>query len=588
MDLIPAPVHVAVGPGHLELLDPALAVGPGTERVARWLRRELGAATGWELPTARPDGVRDGGAGGVRDGGAGGVRDGGAGGVRDGGAGGVRDGVRDGRAEGVRDGVPDVVRLRVDAGLAPEAYRLTVGADGVALAGGSAAGVFWAAQTLRQLLGPRAYRRAPLRPGRPWRLPHTAIEDAPRFAWRGLMLDVARHFLPKDGVLRYLDLLAAHKLNVLHLHLTDDQGWRVEIKRYPRLTGVGAWRPRSRRGHGSSRLWDDTPHGGFYTQDDLREIAAYAAERHIRVVPEIDVPGHAQAAIAAYPELGNTDVVDTAALGVWDRWGISENVLAPTEAVLRFYEGVFEELLELFPAEVSPFVHIGGDECPKTQWRASAVAQGRIRELGLAGEDELQAWFVRHFDTWLAARGRRLIGWDEILEGGLAPGAAVSSWRGYAGGVAAAEAGHDVVMCPEQQVYLDHRQDGGTDEPVPIGYVRTLEDVYRFEPVPPELSPAAAAHVLGGQANVWTEVMENQNRVDYQAFPRLTAFAEVMWSALPAPAERDWAGFAARMAAHYARLDALGVDYRPPGGPRPWQRRPGVPGRPREGAPPRA
>lgn len=543
MDLIPAPQlavpdeegrRFAFGP------EPVLAAGPGTGSVARWLRRELGAATGWDLPAA--------GAGGAGD-----------------------------------------LRLRVDpdgAGdLGPESYRIDIGPDGAQLTGATDAGLFWAAQTLRQLLGPDAYRKAPA-PGRTWSLPYGTVVDGPRFGWRGMMLDVARHFTSKDGVLRSIDLLAAHKLNVLHLHLTDDQGWRIEIKRYPRLTEVGAWRARSRWGHRASPLWNETPHGGFYTQDDIREIVAYAAERHVRVVPEIDVPGHSQAAIAAYPELGNTDVVDTSALEVWDDWGITENVLAPTEAVLRFYEGVFEELLELFPAEVSPFVHVGGDECPKEQWKASATAQERIRELGVDGEDGLQSWFIRHFDGWLAARGRRLIGWDEILEGGLAPGAVVSSWRGYGGGIAAAEAGHDVVMCPEQQVYLDHRQADGADEPMPIGYVRSLEDVYRFEPVPPELSERAAARVLGAQANVWTEVMEDQDRVDYQVFPRLAAFAEVVWSRLPGPGERDYADFEARMTAHYARLDALGVGYRPPGGPLPWQRRPGVLGRPIEGAPP--
>lgn len=409
------------------------------------------------------------------------------------------------------------------------------------------------------------------------------------------MLDVARHFMPKEGVLRYLDLMAAHKLNVFHFHLTDDQGWRVEIKRYPKLTEIGSWRARTKFGHHASPLWEEKPHGGFYNQDDIREIVAYAAERHISVVPEIDVPGHSQAAIAAYPELGNTDVIDTTSLSVWDNWGVSHNVLAPTDNTLRFYEGVFEEVLDLFPAggehgtafaEFSGFVHIGGDECAKEQWRESPTAQARIEELGVGDEDGLQSWFVRHFDTWFAERGRRLIGWDEILEGGLAPGAAVSSWRGYAGGITAARAGHDVVMCPEQQVYLDHRQHGGADEPVPIGYVRTLEDVFRFEPVPPELGPEEARHVLGAQANLWTEAMEDTARVDYQAFPRLAAFAEVAWSALPAPAERDFVDFEHRMAAHYGRLDALGVGYRPPAGPHPWQQRPGIPGQPREGAPP--
>ncbi|MGW1943309.1 beta-N-acetylhexosaminidase [Streptomyces sp. NPDC001940] len=542
-DLIPAPSRTAHGDGLHELGDATtIDAAAGTEGVARWLRSTVGAATGLGLPPA-------------------------------------------GTGADLRDGETRI-ELRVDPELGPEAYRMTVGRRTVRIEGGGAAGVFWGAQTFRQLLGPDAFRRAPVEPGRSWTVPTGTVEDAPRFAWRGLMLDVARHFMPKDGVLRYLDLLAAHKLNVFHFHLTDDQGWRIEIKRHPRLTEQGAWRARTKFGHRASPLWDDRPHGGFYTQDDIREIVAYAAERHIRVVPEIDVPGHSQAAIAAYPELGNTDVVDTASLTVWDNWGVTPNVLAPTDRTLRFYEGVFEELLALFPADVSPFIHIGGDECPKDQWKQSPAAQARIAELGLKDEDELQSWFIRHFDTWLTERGRRLIGWDEILEGGLAPGAAVSSWRGYQGGITAARAGHDVVMCPEQQVYLDHRQAPGDDEPMPIGYVRTLEDVYRFEPVPPQLTEEEARHVLGTQANVWTEVMESQARVDYQVFPRLAAFAEVAWSALPAPAERDYADFRRRMTAHYGRLDALGVGYRPPTGPLPWQQRPGVLGRPIEGAPP--
>jgi hexosaminidase len=256
--------------------------------------------------------------------------------------------------------------------------------------------------------------------------------------------------------------------------------------------------------------------------------------------------------------------------------------------MLRFYEEVLTEVLEIFPG---PFVHIGGDECPKAQWRASATAQVRIKELDLADEHELQSHIVRHFDAWLARRGRRLVGWEEILEGGtaeagLTPGATVASWRGFAGGIAAARAGHDVVMCPETHVYLDWRQADGPDEPVPIRHVRTLEDVYRFEPVPAGLTAEQAAHVIGTQANLWTEVMDSARVVDYMAFPRLAAFAEVAWSDLPAPEERDWDGFEARMRTHYARLDALGVEYRPPSGPLPWQRRPGVIGRPMAGPPP--
>ncbi|MEV4435173.1 beta-N-acetylhexosaminidase [Streptomyces sp. NPDC049555] len=535
--LIPAPRrfrHVREAGGHELDEDTRIEARPGTERVARWLRATVGAATG--LPLAP-------------------------------GTGGI------------------VLRILPELGAehGDEAYRVVVDDHVVEIAGASEAGVFWGAQTFRQLLGPEAFRRAPVTRRTEWELAPVVVEDAPRFAWRGVLLDVARHFMPKDGVLRYVDLLAAHKLNVLHLHLTDDQGWRLQIDAHPRLTEVGAWRARTKVGHRASPLWDERPHGGHYTKDDMREIVAYAAERHVTVVPEIDLPGHSQAAIAAYPELGNTDVVDTAALGVWDTWGVNPNVLAPTDRVLASYEDVLTEVLDLFP---SPFVHIGGDECPKDQWRASPAAQARMAAEGLTDEAELQSWFIRHFDRWLARRGRRLVGWDEILEGGLADGAVVSSWRGYAGGVAAARAGHDVVMCPEQHVYLDHRQAPGPDEPVPIGYVRTLEDVHRFEPVPPGLTGEEARRVLGAQANLWTEVMENQQRVDYQAFPRLAAFAETVWSVLPAPAERDFAGFERRMAAHFPRLDALGVDYRPPAGPRPWQRRPGVLGRPIEGAPP--
>ncbi|AKG45257.1 glycosyl hydrolase family 20, catalytic domain protein [Streptomyces xiamenensis] len=531
-DLVPAPLTYTPGPGAGPALGPGavLHAAPGTEGTARLLRAFLGLE-----PSGAEHGPR--------------------------------------------------VRLTVDPELAggPEAYRLIANEDGVLITGGGPAGVFWGAQTLRQLAGSDAYRHAPLT-GREWRLPAVTVEDAPRFAWRGFMLDVSRHFLPKAGVLRQLDLMAAHKLNVLHLHLTDDQGWRVQIDRYPELTATGAWRPRSRYGHRHSPLWDERPHGGFYTREDLREIVAYAAGRHITVVPEIELPGHSQAAIAAYPWLGNEG---HGSPGVWTDWGISPHVLAPTDEVLRFYENVLAEVLEIFP---SRFIHIGGDECPKDQWRTSPVAQERIAREGLRDEDGLQSWFIRHFDRWLSERGRRLIGWDEILEGGLAPGAAVSSWRGYEGGIAAASAGHDVVMCPEQFVYLDHRQAPGEDEPMPVGWVRTLRDVYEFEPVPPALAgQEAERHVIGTQANLWTELVDSEARADYQTYPRLCALAEVAWSA---PGRRSWPDFAQRMTrAHYARLDALGVAYRPPGGPHPWQRRPmpaghsGQLGRPVDGEP---
>ncbi|MFD4537434.1 beta-N-acetylhexosaminidase [Kitasatospora sp. NPDC058397] len=534
MDLIPVPSSAVRRPDEDFPLDDAttLTAPPGLADAERWLRTTLSAATGLPLGPGRP------------------------------GTG---------------------IELVQDDALAAEAYRITVRPGHALMAAGGPAGALWGAQTLRQLLGPDAFRRSPLR-GTGWVLPGADIEDAPRFGWRGALLDVARHFLPKSDVLRFVDLLAAHKLNVLHLHLTDDQGWRVEIKRYPGLTGRGAWRDRSMVGYRAGQRRDDRPHGGYYTQDDLREIVAYAAARGVTVVPEVDLPGHTQAAVAAYPELGNTDVVDTAALGVWTDWGVSHNVLNASEDTLRFFEGVLEEVLELFPSE---FIHLGGDECPKEQWKDSAAAQARIRELGLANEDELQSFVIRHFDRWLAERGRRLIGWDEILEGGLAPGAAVSSWRGFGGGIAAAKAGHDVVMCPEQHVYFDHRQADGPDEPIPVGFVRTLEDVYRFEPVPGQLDETAARHVIGTQANLWSEFMDSARDIDYRAFPRLVAFAEVAWSDLPTdPAERDYAGFEHRLEAHLKVLDALGVEYRPADGPHPWQRWPGVAGRPIEGPPP--
>ncbi|KRV47706.1 beta-N-acetylhexosaminidase [Wenjunlia vitaminophila] len=542
MHLLPVPRTAAAPTGGAVLLDRSTTVltAPGTEDTGQWLRETVGRALGLPL------------------------------------------------LPGARGGRPprNAVLLRTDPALPPEGYRLTVARDhGVEIAGGGPAGVFWGAQTLRQLLGPDAFRRAPVRPVGPSSLPGVTIEDAPRFPWRGTLLDVARHFVPKDGVLRWIDLMAAHKLNVLHLHLTDDQGWRMEVLRHPGLTEVGGWRERSMVGHRSGRRWDERPHGGYYTQADLREIVAYAALRHITVVPEIDLPGHCQAAIAAYPELGNRDVLDTAALGVWTDWGISENVLAPTPRVLDFFQDVLTEVLEVFP---SVHVHLGGDECPKDQWRRSATARARAAELGLADEAELQGWMVRHFADWLAARGRRLVGWDEILDGtagALRRDVTIASWRGAEHGVAAARAGHDVVMCPEEEVYLDHRQDEGPDEPIPVGYLRTLQDVHRFEPVPPGLTPDEARHVIGVQANVWTEMMDSVRAVDYMAFPRLCAFSEVAWSDLGPAGERDFAAFTARMSEHYRRLDALGVEYRPPSGPRPWQRRPGVAGHPRQRPP---
>ncbi|WP_199434597.1 beta-N-acetylhexosaminidase [Qaidamihabitans albus] len=427
--------------------------------------------------------------------------------------------------------------------LPAEGYRLEIGRDGVRITAADAAGACHAEQTLRQLKGPDAFRAANIHSG-PWRLPCGVVTDHPRFRWRGCLLDVARHFRTKAEVLRFTDLLATHKLNVLHLHLTDDQGWRPEIPRYPRLTAVGAWRRESMVGRHDGPERDGRPHGGFYTRADLREIVAYAAARGITVVPEIDVPGHSRAAIAAYPDLGGGAEVD-----VWTSWGVSAEVLDPSESTMDFYRSVFDELLEIFPA---PVIGIGGDEVPG----ATAAHRG----------------FVARIAEHLHARGRRALGWDEVLDGPPLPSdTIIGAWRDGAAAARAAAAGHDVVLCPERHVYLDHRQSAHPDEPVPAGFVRTLADVHGWE-------PEAGPHVLGVQAQVWTEHLDSVRRVDYAAFPRLAAFAEVAWSS----GRRDYTEFLPRLREHHLpRLDALGVEYRPLDGPLPWQTRPGVQGRPR-------
>ena len=368
------------------------------------------------------------------------------------------------------------------------------------------------------------------------------------------MLDVSRHFFGVDAVLKLIDILALQRMNVLHLHLTDDQGWRMEIKRYPRLTEIGAWRTGSMIGRtdGSpdeTTRYDMAPHGGFFTQDDLREIVAYAASRYITVVPEIDMPGHSQAAIAAYPWLGNT----RQQLPVWTDWGINPHVLNVSDETIAFYKGVFEEVLDVFPGV---FVHVGGDECPKDEWRASPAAQARMRELGLADEDQLQSWVIRQMDEFLTARGRRLVGWDEILEGGLAPRATVMSWRGEAGGIAAARAGHDVVMAPDPSTYLYHHQsDDPATEPPGVPPTVDLRTVYTYDPAPVELTSAQAQHVLGAQCQMWTEFVVSQRQMQQMVFPRLCAFSEAVW----ADRRGTFEEFESRLRVHVERLRVLDV-----------------------------
>ena len=447
------------------------------------------------------------------------------------------------------------ISIALDPGLGAEAYELVSDPSGVRISGGDAAGAFYGAQTLLQLLPPAVFSDAP---GTEWVVPGVRISDGPVFGWRGAMLDVGRHFMPVDFVLRFIDLLAMHKLNTLHLHLTEDQGWRLQIDRYPKLTEVGSQRAetilvRPDHNHPEDERYDRTPHGGFYTKDDIRRILAHAATRHVRVVPEVEVPGHSQAAIAAYPELGNTGEQ----LAVATKWGIIEHILNPEESTITFYQNVFDEVIDLFD---SPYIHVGGDECVKNEWRASPRAQASMAELDLATEEELQSWFIRRMAEYIQSRGRTLVGWDEILEGGLAPGAVVMSWRGEAGGIAAARAGHDVVMASNSHTYFDYYQtEDRATEPYGIGGLITLERAYSYRPIPAELTEEEGRHVLGAQFQLWSEYMPKPANVEFMAFPRGCAIAETVWH----PEPGDYAEFLGRLRTHARRLDALGVAYHP-------------------------
>jgi hexosaminidase len=486
---------------------------------------------------------------------------------------------------------PDAIRLRVDRALqrelGSEGYRLRVKADGIDMAAAEPAGLFYGVQTLQQLLPPAVYARAPfdsprfawrgqpLAPavyarepaeGVEWTVPCVEITDYPRFAWRGLLIDPARHFIPVEDVKRFIDLMAMHKFNRLQIHLNDDQGWRIEIKKYPRLTEVGAWREETLIGHSRQQPheFDGQRHGGFYTQDDIRELVRYAAERHVTIVPEISMPGHSQAAIVAYPELGVFPEKQQD-LQVWTRWGISEHILAPRPRTIEFCKDVLREVMALFP---SRYIHIGGDEAIKNQWKASEEMQALIRDLGLENEEQLQAWFTGQMDAFLVEHGWRLVGWDEILEGGLAPGAVVMSWRGEKGGITAAQAGHDVIMAPTSHTYFDYYQGPAESEPLAIGGLLPLARVYEYEPVPAALTPEQAPRVLGAQAQLWGEYIKDAAHREYLAYPRACALAEVLWSAEKEPFD----AFLLRLESHLARLRVAEVNFRPLDGPSPRAR----------------
>ena len=512
LHIIPRPLRLTTTGGSYTLAqaDPITFHGPGSEDLALLLAEYLRPATGMEFPVVSSEAPAG-------------------------------------------CGIHVVTRTNPppdDAGFQEEDYTCRVSETGIVLDAQTPAGLARAIQTFRQILPVKIFSKS-LEPG-PWPVPCLSIDDKPRFRWRGMHLDVARHFFSVEAVCRFIDLAALHRFNVCHLHLTDDQGWRLEIKKYPRLTEVGAWRSQTLLGHeyDRPRRYDARPYGGFFSQEEMKTIIAFAARRQVTIVPEIEMPGHAQAVIAAYPELG----CKPSGVEVRCHWGISQHVLNVEDSTVAFFKDVLDEVIELFP---SKFIHIGGDEAPKSEWGESPSVQFRMAERGISSENELQSWFVRQMLEHLATRGRRLIGWDEILEGGLPDGASVMSWRGEEGGRKAAEAGHDVVMAPYQWVYFDHHQ----AEPIreePIGFEGTIttEHVYAYEPVPSAFPEGCAGRILGAQGQLWSEYIPTVEHLDYMAFPRACALAEVLW--LPKE-ELKYSRFLADLACHRGRLAGLGV-----------------------------
>ena len=450
-----------------------------------------------------------------------------------------------------------VFGIEADTTLGDEGYTLKVD-DRVHISAPTAAGLFYGGQTLRQLLPPEIFSKEAVTAA--WTIPAVEIRDYPRFGWRGLHLDVSRHFMPKEDVLEFIDIMAAFKFNRFHMHLTDDQGWRVEIKKYPKLTEIGSQRSGTLIGHylqsDETKKFDDIPHGGYYTQEDLREIVAYAAARSITVVPEIDIPGHSQAAIAAYPELGCTDDE----VEVRKTWGISKYLLSPEESTIEFYKDVFTEIMDIFPSD---FIHVGGDEALKDQWKNSPRIQELREERGLKDMHEMQNWFIRQFDEFFAENGRRVIGWDEIGEDPeLSPNAAIMWWRAGDSkhiAVEAARRGHDVVITTHEYLYLDFYQFRKTKEPLAIGGMTTLKKVYDFDPLRYEEFQAVADKILGAQGQLWREYMPTTEQVQYMAYPRSCALAEILW--LP-NTQKDYLNFVERIKVQEARFDAAGVNYR--------------------------
>ncbi len=418
----------------------------------------------------------------------------------------------------------------------PEGYNLKVTKDGVVITGASEAGVFYGIQTLRKSIADAQ--------GTSVVLPEVDINDAPRFSYRGSMLDVSRHFFPVDSVKRYIDILALHNINRFHWHLTDDQGWRIEIKGHPLLAEQGSKRKETVIGRNSGK-YDGIPYGGYFTQEEAKEIVRYAAERYITVIPEIDMPGHMMGALNVYPELGCTG----GPYDVWTQWGVSDEVLcAGNDKTLKFIEDVLGEIIEIFPSE---YIHVGGDECPKVRWKTCPKCQARIKKLGIKGDDKhtaeeyLQSFIINHAEKFLNAHGRQMIGWDETLEGGLAPNATVMSWRGEEGAIEAARQKHNAIMVPTSHLYFDYYQtDDIKNEPLAIGGFVPLERVYSFDPIPKALTPEEQKYIIGVQANLWTEYVTTYSHVEYMLLPRMAALSELQWTA----AEKDYKNFLSRLA----------------------------------------
>jgi hexosaminidase len=432
-----------------------------------------------------------------------------------------------------------------------ERYTLNISSKSIQIKGDGFAGTFYGVQSLIQLLPVQSTQTLKLII---LHLPCVIIEDEPRFAYRGMHLDVSRHFFPVDYIKKYIDFIALHKMNYFHWHLTDDQGWRIEIKKYPKLTEIGAWRDGTIIGRFPGTGNDKTKHGGFYTQEEIKEIVLYASERYITVLPEIEMPGHSMAALAAYPQLGTTPNVKTNVAMTWGLNGVENNVFAPTEKTFGFLQDVLTEVMDLFPSKM---IHIGGDECSKRWWKADSFSQQLMRENNLKTEDELQSYFIQRIEKFVNSKGKTIIGWDEILEGGLAPNAAVMSWTGEQGGIHAAKAKHNVVMTPGGWCYFDHSQTKNEDS-VTIGGFTNLEKVYNYEPIPKELNAEEAKYILGAQGNVWTEYMAYPSKIEYMIFPRMSALSEVLWS----PKEkRNWEDFKKRLPAQIERYKLWGANY---------------------------